>query len=84
MKEAEPDQRRSLASQQSNKTKSHMQMPEIWRNVALMVAFGALAWLMFTDNVRTVQILGLFACGAVFGAGLTRIIAAIRGRQTQA
>jgi hypothetical protein len=61
-----------------------MQKNVIWRNVALMVAFGAMAWLMFTDNVRTVQILGLFSCGAVFGAGLTSIVAAIRGRQKQA
>jgi hypothetical protein len=58
-----------------------MQMNVIWRNVALMVAFGAMGLIMFTENVRTVQILGLFACGAVFGAGLTSIVAAIRGKQ---
>jgi hypothetical protein len=61
-----------------------MQMNVIWRSVAMMVAFSAMAWLMFTDNVRTVQILGLFACGAVFGAGLTSIVAAIRGRKRHA
>jgi hypothetical protein len=61
-----------------------MQMNVIWRNVALMVAFGAMAWLMFTENVRTVQILGLFACGAVFGAGLTSIVTVLRGRKKQA
>jgi hypothetical protein len=84
LKEAVPDQRSSLARKQYNHTESQMQMNVIWRNVALMVAFGAMAWLMFTENVRTVQILGLFACGAVFGAGLTSIVAAIRGRQKQA
>ena len=61
-----------------------MQTTLILRNIALMVAFGAMGLLLFTENVRTVQILGLFACGAVFGAGLTSIIAAIRGRQKQA
>jgi hypothetical protein len=61
-----------------------MRMNAIWRNIALMVTFGAVAMLLFTENVRTVQILGLFACGAVFGAGLTSIVTAIRGRQGQA
>ncbi len=61
-----------------------MQMNVIGRNVALMVAFSAMAWLMFTENVRTVQIHGLFACGAVFGAGLTGGVAAIRGSRRHA
>jgi hypothetical protein len=63
---------------------NEMQMNVIWRNVALMVAFGAMGLTMFTENVRTVQILGLFACGGVFGAGLTSIVTAIRGREKQA
>jgi hypothetical protein len=63
---------------------NEMQTKLILRNVVLMVAFGAMGLIMFTKNVRTVQILGLFACGAVFGAGLTSIITAIRGRQKQA
>lgn len=61
-----------------------MQMNVIWRNVALMVAFVAMGLIMFTENVRTVQILGLLSCGAVFGASLATIIAAFRGRQKQA
>jgi hypothetical protein len=63
---------------------NEMQTKLILRNVVLMAAFGAMGLIMFTENVRTVQILGLFACGAVFGAGLTSIITAIRGRQKQA
>jgi hypothetical protein len=63
---------------------NEMKMNVIWRNVALIVAFGAMGLILFTENVRTVQIPGLFACGAVFGAGLTSIVTAIRGRQKQA
>ena len=63
---------------------NEMQTKLILRNVVLMAAFGAMGLIMFTENVRTVQILGLFACGAVFGAGLTSIITSLRGRQKQA
>ena len=55
----------------------------IWRNLALMVVFTATGLTMFTENVRTVQILGLFASGIVFGVSLAGIIAAYRGRQKQ-
>ena len=61
-----------------------MQMNVIWRSVVLMVKFVAVGLIMFTENVRTVQILGLLSCGAVFGVSLARIIAAFRGRQKQA
>jgi len=74
----------SMTREQYYRKEDPMQMNVIWKNVGLMVTFGAVALLMFTDNVRTVQILGLFACGAVFGAGLTNIVATIRGRQRQA
>jgi len=53
----------------------------IIRNVALIIVFSAIAFITFTDNVRTVQILGLFACGAVFGASLTQIIQAVQKKQ---
>lgn len=61
-----------------------MLMNVIVRNVAVMVAFGAVGLLLFTENVRTVQILGLMACGAVIGAGLTAIVVAVKGRKKQA
>jgi hypothetical protein len=54
------------------------------RNIALMVVFGTIALTMFTENVRTVQIIGLFACGAVFGAALAAIIQAFKSRKTAA
>jgi hypothetical protein len=48
-----------------------------------MVVFAAVPIVLFTENVRTVQILGLFACGAVFGVSLAGLITAIRGRQKE-
>ena len=53
----------------------------IIRNVALIIVFCAVGFILFTENVRTVQILGLFTCGAVFGASLTNIIAVFRAKQ---
>ena len=53
----------------------------IIRNVALIIVFCAVGFILFTENVRTVQILGLFACGAVFGASLTNIIAVFKTKQ---
>jgi hypothetical protein len=49
----------------------------IVRNVALIIVFCAVALVLFTENVRTVQILGLFACGAVAGAALCQIKGAL-------
>lgn len=54
----------------------------IW-NIALMVLFGAVGLTTFTENVRTVQIVGLLGCGAVFGAAFTSIIFAFKSRQTK-
>jgi hypothetical protein len=56
----------------------------IIRNIALIVVFSSMGLIMFTENVRPVQIAGLFACGAVFGASLTAIISAFRSKQTKA
>lgn len=56
----------------------------IVRNIALMVVFGAIGLTMFTENVRAVQVIGLIACGAVFGAALTVIIQAFKSRKTDA
>jgi hypothetical protein len=54
----------------------------IVRNIALIIVFGVIALTMFTENVRTVQIVGLLACGAVFGAALTAIISAFKSKKT--
>jgi hypothetical protein len=56
----------------------------IVRNIALIVVFGVIGLTMFTENVRTVQIVGLLACGAVIGAALTAIISALKSKQTKA
>jgi hypothetical protein len=55
---------------------------QIIRNVALIIVFCAVGFVLFTENVRTVQILGLFACGAVVGASLTNILVALRQKRT--
>ena len=52
----------------------------IIRNVALILVFCAVGFILFTENIRTVQILGLFACGAVVGASLKNIIDALKTR----
>ncbi len=61
-----------------------MNMKLIIRNIALMVVFGAGGLTVFTENVRTVQIIGLFATGVVFGVSLASIISALRSKQTKA
>ena len=54
------------------------------KNIALMVVLGAIGLTKFTENVRTVQVVGLLGCGAVFGAALTLITSAFRSKQTKA
>ena len=51
------------------------------RSIALITVFCAVGLILFTENVRIVQILGLFACGAVVGASLTKLIVAFKTKQ---
>lgn len=51
-----------------------MKKRPIIRNIALIIVFCAVGLILFTENVSTAQILGLFACGAVVGASLTNIV----------
>jgi hypothetical protein len=51
------------------------------RNVALIIVFGVLGLTQFSENVRTVQVLGLFASGVVVGAAWTRIVAALTAKK---
>jgi hypothetical protein len=44
------------------------------RNIALMVVFGSIGLTKFAENVRTVQVVGLFASGAVCGVAFALII----------
>ncbi len=48
----------------------------------IMMAFSFLGLMKFTENVRDVQILGLFACGAVFGVGLSMLRLILRKTKT--
>jgi hypothetical protein len=61
-----------------------MNMKLIGSNILLMVVFCAVGLTMFTENVRTVQILGLFASGLVCGVSLANIISAVRSKQPKA
>ena len=58
-----------------------MNKNQIIRNVALSVVFCAAGFILFTDNVRTVQIIGLFASGAVVGASLSNILLALKTKK---
>ena len=58
-----------------------MNKNKITRNVALIIVFCAVGFILFTENVRTVQIIGLFACGAVVGASLSKIIVAVKTKK---
>ena len=51
-----------------------MKKRPIIRSIALIIVFCSVGLILFTENIRTAQILGLFACGAVVGASLTNII----------
>lgn len=55
-----------------------MNRKSIGYNAAVMVVFGLVGFMMFTENVRTVQIIGLFASGAVFGVSFGRMLEALR------
>jgi hypothetical protein len=50
---------------------------------ALTVVFALAGFMMFTGNVRTVQIIGLFASGAVFGASPGKLIEAVRAERKE-
>jgi hypothetical protein len=52
------------------------------QNLALMVVFLAIGMTTFTENVRTVQVLGLYASGVGSGVFLARAILAARAART--
>ena len=54
---------------------------QIIRNIALIIVFSAVGFVLFTENVRPGQIIGLFACGAVAGASFTNLIVALKTKQ---
>jgi hypothetical protein len=58
-----------------------MKTKSIVSSLAVMVVFAAVALTLFTENVRTVQILGLFFCGMAVGAAFTRLIMVAKTKQ---
>jgi hypothetical protein len=54
-------------------------MKTVWRNVAVMLLFTIIGLTQYTEGVRAVQVLGLFASGMVAGVSLALIIAAVKG-----
>ena len=52
-------------------------------NIAVMVVFGSIGLIKFAENVRTVQVVGLFASGAVCGVAFAFIISALRSKPTK-
>lgn len=58
-----------------------MKMKLIVRNVGVVIVFGVFGLTFFTEGVRIVQILGIFASGMVVGASLATIIAGLKANQ---
>jgi len=58
-----------------------MKNRSIIRSIAIIIVFCAAGYILFTENVRTVQILGLFTCGAVTGASLMKIISELKTKE---
>jgi hypothetical protein len=54
-----------------------------FRNVAVMMIFAGLGLTQFTENVRTVQVLGLFASGMVCGVALGMLIITLKAVSKQ-
>ena len=48
-----------------------MKKKSVGRNVAIVIIFAIIGLTQFTDNVRAVQVLGLFASGVVVGVSAT-------------
>jgi hypothetical protein len=53
------------------------------RNTALMLMFCGLGLVFFTENIRIVQVLGLFVSGVGFGASMTTLIFVIKSKQVK-
>lgn len=56
----------------------------IVRTIAIMLLFGAVGLTMSTENVRTVQGLGLFFSGVVCGVSPGIVVSPLRSGQTKA
>jgi hypothetical protein len=59
-----------------------MDMKLVVRNAAIMVVFGVLGLTQFSENVRTVQMLGLFASGVAVGAAWSKIVTELTAKRS--
>jgi hypothetical protein len=53
----------------------------LWNMAAMLVGFAGLT--KFTQDVRIVQVIGLFASGALCGVSLAGLIAILRTKEKQ-
>ena len=56
-----------------------MKPKSVWPSVAVMLVFAFIGLTQYIENVRAVQVLGLFASGMLAGVSLSLIIAAVKG-----
>jgi hypothetical protein len=60
-----------------------MSTRSVAQNLALVAVFLSVGMITFTENVRTVQVLGLYASGVASGGFLARAISAAKLRRTE-
>lgn len=61
-----------------------MKFKSVAQNIALTLVFLAVGMLTFSENIRTVQVLGLYASGVASGVFLARAILASRAGRPEA
>ena len=66
----------------NNHQKDLMYMKHAGTYIAIMIVFGLGGLRLFSEGVRSVQVLGLFASGIVVGASLAKFIAVIRSKKS--
>ncbi len=54
-----------------------MKKRSVWMNVGFLIVIAGVGVTVFAENVRNVQIVGLFASGTAFGVSLSMIFAAL-------
>jgi hypothetical protein len=54
-----------------------------WTSIVVMLVFGSIGLSQFSRDVRPVQVIGLFASGAAFGAAFVTVIRALITRNKQ-
>ncbi len=60
-----------------------MNTKRVFPSIGLMILFGTFGLTQFTQNMRPVQVVGLFACGVAVGSALSVCVAALRNRSAR-